>query len=252
MKQTLFIFMLLCFISKFGFCQLFNQLDSAFKKTTTVNELETYFSKLKADTTLTSVRKEINRSIDFNYKQTIYSLQWEYLQYEIYLVERNDTIVFGKLQELDYFKEDKIINSDLYTAQTKMLHNYLLQYFSYYKIKVSDKNFIEQMTTKEVFGFGCGLHRTGYSEAAKKSMKYVNTKNYEGLSNMLVSIVPEIKAYGARGLIQLEKNGLPIKGKEKIIIAHYKQMNFEVYSCYGCLSGPESFLSVLEYNWGKE
>jgi len=83
-------------------------------------------------------------------------------------------------------------------------------------------------------------------------MKYVSTRNYKGLSNMLVSIVPEIKAYGARGLIQLEKNGLPIKTKEKTIILHYREMNFEVFSCYGCLSGPESFQSVLGYDWGKE
>lgn len=249
MRRTINITIFLCLLSKLGVCELFERLDSTFRQNITNNNFKKSIADLISDKTLTKSCEEISRDIEFNCKQAFYSVSQECYEFQIYLVMRNDTIVLGKLEELDYFHDRKIIKSKTFKLQTKIIDLYLWEYFTYYETKISRATFVREMTSIDKYGFGCGLHRSFFPQSAKKTKRYVYNKNYKKLSNMLVSVVPERKAYATKGLIQLEKAGIQIKEKEKKIINHYKNQNFSVYACNGCLSGPQSLQSVLEWEW---
>lgn len=236
-------------ISKHGLCWQFDRLDSAFRHTITLDDFKKSLSKFITDTTLTSAKEIVNREIDFNYRQVIYYLRQECFEFEVYIILRNDTVAIGKVQELDYFHDSKVIKSSFFKLQPQIVDTYLENYFSHYRTKVSRQKFINQMTKLEIYGFACGWGRNYYPKQAKMTKKYVDTKNYKQLSKMLRSPIPEIKTYGARGLVQLERNGFKLSDADKIILDHYKKVNFAVYSCYGCLNGVESFLNILERDY---
>lgn len=180
------------------------------------------------------------RPLDFGFKQHVFELELNYGQsyyeeYVVYLVSKNDTIILGSLQELNYHHKVKRYNK--FINNSELIGKYLKKHEATYGNKLNHKDFITQLTELIIYGFGCSDGGGFYPKEAKSMLAFVENKNTKNLTSWLRQISPELQAYAIDGLYQLQKRGIEISNANNQLVQHIKSRNTEIYHCSGCLYG---------------
>lgn len=192
-----------------------------------------------------------SRQLDFGYKQAAYQLILFYgnssvEEYRVYLIlDSANAIALGTLQRLDVIDHDRIIESDQFKPNPKWLEEYTSQHRVLYDSQIDQQDIFQQLTELIVFGFGCGFGG-GYDPPIAQKMKdHVDAVDIKSLSSWLRQASPELQAYGATGLLQLQSKGITIPADDVAFIDHLKQRDTPVHSCSGCIVGMMTPLSLL-------
>ena len=240
MRKILLILILLTSIQTYA--DGFEVLISKFEKAEDIAQVDHILNQEFEKFVIVSEGLNIYRKLDNDFSQMIYGFSIQYKEegydeyFKIYIVtDQNNKIVFGKLEEFEY--PEKIIKDEIFNIQENHIEYYLINHQKIYNLKLDKKDFIEQVETLILFGFGCSSGLDYYPKEAKKMAKLVDKKDYEELAIWLRQINPEIQAYGLNGLIQLENKGIRINPEDSKIIEHLKKKNTPINNCSGCLYG---------------
>lgn len=233
----------------------FDILRDTFQQGFTLKEFEVKLSSKFQDFKLRRQNNIIARKLDFGFSQQVYDVQinynGNYLKFfQFFLViNSNDSIILGTLQELDYYGKTK--KSENYIENDSQIASYLAKHKINYNTNLSKKELITQLTELIIYGFGCS-DGGGYNPPkAKEMISYLKKKNYNRLSGWLRQISPELQAYAVHGLLQLHKKGVQIKQSDKDLIEQLKQRNSDIYHCSGCLYGLSTTIAYKVQSLAK-
>lgn len=242
---TLFIFPLsICCASS-----QFEVLKDSFSVCLTLTEFEAKLEDNFNDFKISRANDRLTRNLDFGFSQIVYEIQTSYKvnavkYFRVFLIiTKEDSIVLGNLQELDYV--DNIDKAENYIILRKEINNYLTQHKIKYGLALSETEFIKQLTELLIYGFGCSEGGVYFPPEAIKMLDYVENNNYKKLAEWLRQINPELQAYAIDGLTLLEKKGMLTEGNEKELILNLVKRNSKIYHCSGCIYGISTTLDEI-------
>jgi len=148
MKHILLIILTFLAIKTYGFTAHFDSLRTTFQTCTTFSEFTKSLDKRYSSFTIGGKNERLTRQLDFDFKQIVFEIEVNYGQsyyeeYRVFLVTKNDSIVLGTLQELNYYQ--KVKRSTHFQVLDSALQQYLHQHASVYGKKLSQKDFIQQL-----------------------------------------------------------------------------------------------------------
>jgi hypothetical protein len=243
MKKLLILYLFATLIPKSGhssFLSAFRHLNKSLSETSTLKSFQEALIQKNNHYTIKDSSQILNRQVDFGCRQIVYEIE-VYYKGEIYfgshaiLITRNDTIIFGKLQLLNY--DDKVVLNSNFKEDKNAISQYLVKHKELYKLKLKSKDFKKELSREIIFGFGCSFSGSFYPKEAKRMLKYVASKDQKSLSKLVRHLSPELQAYGACGLLRLERNGYILASADLNIIEHLKKRNSKINSCSGCIYG---------------
>ena len=176
---------------------------------------------------------DIERDIDFGYKHhRIEIVPYDGYDMKLNIISKDDKIQTAWVSEFDSYK-NKYLKIKIVIKNPDFLSRYVKKHNTLYYTKLTDQDFMHQITKEYVVGFGCGITGNNIPREAKKMLKFVKHKNRKKLQEYLTSFSPELQALGTIGLLKIGKLSL----MQKNIIEHLKKRNSIVSTCSGCLYG---------------
>lgn len=241
MKRTfLIIFLSSFFLTSFSNSE-FDTLISVFSKCSTVKDLESKLNTRFKDFTISKITEIFKRKIDFDYHQSVYGITVRYdtgtakIDRINFITNSDGVIVFGAIS---LYNERNTTNANYYLKDSASIKSYLSKHNEFYSIELGFNDLIKQLSTSEIFGFGCGYGGGSFSEHSKKTLVLIEKENYDSLSLMLRQVSPEIQAYGVYGLIRLHMDkGIHINAFDENIIHYLNKRKSKIYCCSGCVYG---------------
>ncbi|MCO4294322.1 hypothetical protein NF867_15780 [Solitalea sp. MAHUQ-68] len=193
----------------------------------------------------------LDRNLDFGYRQIIHEFKFDYSTSkgsyykggQIFLLVKNDSIVFGKVNQLHW--RNTIEKSVEFSVNTYSLTQYLEQHNTYYKCKLTQKMLQKDLSTIYFYSFACGDGSMTGPKESTKTLNWVSFKNKSALNKWLRSTNCELQAYAVDGLLTIKKNGDDLTSKEMEIIEHLLNRNSTIINCSGCLMGLKTPLRQL-------
>ncbi len=190
-----------------------------------------------------SARPDLERELDFGYRQQYYTVRMEVYQFDLMLLLRGDSIVYGMLSGQDGFRERRL---DFRQDQFALVQ-YLNRHNQFYRSDWTVREMMEMWRTRNLFTLACGFDGKQIPVEARKLYQYVAREKPEPLINWLVSVDPELQTYGALGLLELKRKGIVLPAKVWELIDHLRRRDSTIYTCTGCIVGvPQSFSQLLE------
>ncbi len=226
-----------------------NIMDSLAKSITLT---EFYEIKARLDSSpLPPYNLKLERDLDFGYRQAI--LEFDYnalaspqsysLPIRFLAIVKNDTIIFGRLEETDF--QGHFSNRRDFRRLDDKLTEFVNAYNEFYETNISNDFLIRQLTKYIYFSFGCGYGCVDKPRQARQMIRYVKWNRRRKIDSWLVNPNPELKAYAIWGIKRLEKKGKPPTDFEKKIINHLMEQNTLIYNCSCCLGGLQTPLKKL-------
>ena len=104
---------------------------------------------------------------------------------------------------------------------------------------------IPALPTGPAYGMHCGI--VGAEPAPRSRLEaLVLFKDTVGVLDMLNDSSLVIQAYGAEGVIRLQRDGVSFAQAVDLHVAELRSSNTPVWSCSGCLYGKEPLHSLLK------
>ena len=240
--------------------QIVNGQDNVDKLKTfleTVSKTDSLKEKIKTakieNLDILEVYVELERDIDFGYRQHRMSiLHLSGRDLKLNFISKDSLIEFGWISEYR-LNDDKHLHLKQFKSSPILMKEYLTNHNKFYETNLKRDEFINQVITEDVVGFGCVFFNLNDVEKDFKkgfnSKKLNRLKNRKYYMNWLKSFSPEIQTFGAIGLLSiLNKYKISITNEEKRILNHLKQRNSIIFSCSGCLVGiDETFKERIKH-----
>lgn len=176
----------------------------------------------------------LSRSLTGGYVQTYLWLNYAHAQYELLLISRNDEVALASLIEeegLQRVREKRLFTDKNALADLCRQHNQA------HESRWSLSAFTEALMQKTIFGIQCGYSGRPTAEAALMAEDIRQEKSAR-FRSWLRHPLPEMQAYGALGLLELQSaRRIPVSDHDKAIIAGLTARNPLLFTCAGCIYG---------------
>ena len=228
-----YLFVFLCSISGFLQAQSFEDLVSGISGLGTKSLLE---QRLKEWTRGSRGKMAVilERELDFECRQSYWLIQTGNRTYDLDLLTKGDNLLYVVL------KDD---NAGLYARQKELfldrqeLQSFLVQHNLLYQTHLNLRELTQQLSTRVIFGFGCGLSGRGNPPQAALLTEAVAQGRKKLFDTWIRSANSELQAYGASGLIALQQKGLVLTAEDRKILDHLMDRNPALFTCSGCMVG---------------
>ncbi len=183
----------------------------------------------------------VTRLLDFGLTESVYELRFSY-PFDIHYVKGRNVFIF--LFYLDGKEVGKIVDYAQYKDEEKQIsgkfdseiNNYILKHNHFYKTNYSQKNFIDDIITKSVYGDYCGYSGSKNEEMFDLDLEKLN--NVESYVNWMKSFNPEKQMWGYDQIqYLLGKELIELETYEQKIFDHIKNRNAIIETCSGCEFG---------------
>lgn len=185
----------------------------------------------------------LERDLDFGYQQVIHDFNFTYSgsssqPFQVFLLVKNDSIVFGKVYLLGDSWRKKVVEKDTsFSVNHLLLNQYIHDHNALYNTNLSLKRFEEDITSDYFYSFACGDASTTGPKESAKVLSWIEFENKQALNKWLRSANCELQAYAINGLLRIKKNGGQLTSDEERVIQHILNRNSLIVHCAGCLIG---------------
>ncbi|MNZ75869.1 hypothetical protein D3C78_943570 [compost metagenome] len=185
----------------------------------------------------------LERDFDFGYQQVVHDFDFtysgsSYQSFQVFLLVKNDSIVFGKVNMIGDNWRKKVVEKDtLFSVNPLLLNQYLHDHNVLYNTALSLKKLQAYITSDYFYSFACGDGSTTGPKESAKVLSWIEFENKQALNKWLRSANCELQAYAINGLLSIKKNGGSLTSEEERIIQHLLDRNSLVVNCSGCLMG---------------
>jgi hypothetical protein len=170
----------------------------------------------------------LNRDIDFDYNHKRIRVIFDSWQYQIDLINKNDSIYLKSIKT-EYFKK-----FSYNTLNENELKRYLLKRNMFYKSHKNIKQLLREISINETFAMRCG-DGLPYTKEGLKIKSFVDEEDIESLKLLLSNFNCEKQAFAVQGFSMLSKEEIP--NDCKILIEHIIKRNAELQICSGSITG---------------
>ncbi|PZU90929.1 MAG: hypothetical protein DI529_01590 [Chryseobacterium sp.] len=182
----------------------------------------------------------VTRLLDFGLTESVYELRFMYSSNHILKGRGVELHIFylgekeiGKIIDYSQYKdEEKQISSKF----DSVINNYIVKHNHFYKTNYSQKNFIDDIITKNVYGDYCGY--SGSKNEKMFDLELEKLNNVESYVNWMKSFNPEKQMWGYDQIqYLLGKELIDLEADEQKIFTHIKSRNAIIQTCSGCTFG---------------
>ena len=198
-------------------------------------------TKFEKITDIQEYHHSVTRLLDFGLIESIYELRFSY-PFDIHYVKGRNVFIFlfylhgkevGKIIDYAQYKdEEKQISSKLDSG----INDYIVKHNLFYKTNYSQKKFIDDIITKNVYGDYCGY--SGSKNDKMFDLELEKLSNVESYVNWMKSFNPEKQMWGYDQIqYLLRKELIELETDEQKIFTHIKNRNTILETCSGCEFG---------------
>jgi hypothetical protein len=145
---------------------------------------------------------------------------------QIGFITRGDTVVCAGI----VFEEAPIA---LVVADEPLMRDLTASHRAVYGHTPDLTDSIDSPFLSHMFGFACGPSGAPMRDC-RRMLELISDEDYRTLSRWLRSMSPEMRAYGAFGLLVLSEQG-EMEARDSVVIARVVNSSTPVWTCAGCM-----------------
>jgi|TARA_B110000977_G_scaffold26875_1_gene33669 hypothetical protein len=163
------------------------------------------------------VFNELEREIDFGFiHHRMEIMHWKG-ELKLNFLSENGLIKYGWISDGKSTSKKKLA-PEIFKGVPDFLSEYVSKHNNYYGSNLDAADFVEQMLTEYIVGFGCGFNGREISKESEATPRYSDNRNIKKLNKYLISFSPELQTLGAIGLFKIGE----LNKQQKKIINHLK------------------------------